>query len=87
MFLIILTKVLCTTSRCPNLVGGVVPRFSFFIAAVDVDTTSVAVEGRIGHRLTCICFNLINLRSVTDKAISEDSNAKQANVMTLWEVS
>ena len=54
MFSIILAKVLS-----PNLVGGVVPRFSFFIAAVDVDTTSVAVEGRIGHRLTCICFNFI----------------------------
>ena len=59
MFSIILTMVLCTSSLCPNLVGGVVPRFSFFIAAVDVDTTSVAVEGRIGHRLTCICFILV----------------------------
>ena len=54
VFSIIFTMVLCTNSRWPNLMGRVVPRFSFFIAAVDVDTTSVSVEGRICHWLTCI---------------------------------
>ena len=38
------------------LVGRVLPGLSLFIAAVDVDTTSVAVEGRICHRLTWIFF-------------------------------